>query len=62
VPLHSAPAGRRYGRACGALAVTDRASDSLVRLPLWLGIDSVLPQIIDAVYQACGAALPRVAA
>ena len=48
--------------ACGALAVTDRASDSLVRLPLWLGIDSVLPQIIDAVYQACGAALPRVAA
>jgi len=36
VPLHSAPAGRRYGRASGELAVTDRSSDRLVRLPLWL--------------------------
>jgi dTDP-4-amino-4,6-dideoxygalactose transaminase len=36
VPLHSAPAGRRYGRASGELAITDRVSDSLVRLPLWL--------------------------
>lgn len=36
VPLHSAPAGRRYGRASGPLAVTDDASDRLVRLPLWL--------------------------
>jgi len=36
VPLHSAPAGRRYGRTSGDLAVTDRVSDSLVRLPLWL--------------------------
>jgi dTDP-4-amino-4,6-dideoxygalactose transaminase len=36
VPLHSAPAGRRYGRASGELHVTDRVSDSLVRLPLWL--------------------------
>jgi len=36
VPLHSAPAGRRYGRASGDLAVTDRSSDRLVRLPLWL--------------------------
>jgi len=36
VPLHSAPAGCRYGRASGELAVTDRSSDRLVRLPLWL--------------------------
>jgi dTDP-4-amino-4,6-dideoxygalactose transaminase len=35
VPLHSAPAGVRYGRAHGDLAETDRASDGLVRLPLW---------------------------
>ncbi|HYT91540.1 MAG TPA: dTDP-4-amino-4,6-dideoxygalactose transaminase [Gemmataceae bacterium] len=62
VPLHSAPAGLRYGRVAGPMAVTDRASDSLVRLPLWLGIDAVLPQIIEAVYQACGAVAPRLAA
>src|SRR5262249_34596794 len=35
VPLHSAPAGRRCGRASGSLEVTDRLSSRLVRLPLW---------------------------
>ena len=36
VPLHSAPAGRKYGRVAGDLAVTDRTGERLVRLPLWL--------------------------
>jgi dTDP-4-amino-4,6-dideoxygalactose transaminase len=35
VPLHSSVAGRRFGRTAGELPVTDRASDTLVRLPLW---------------------------
>jgi dTDP-4-amino-4,6-dideoxygalactose transaminase len=35
VPLHSSPAGRRYGRASGVLAVTDDLAARLVRLPLW---------------------------
>jgi dTDP-4-amino-4,6-dideoxygalactose transaminase len=34
-PLHSAPAGRLYGRAHGALKVTDDLSGRLVRLPLF---------------------------
>ncbi len=34
VPLHSAPAGRKYGRAQGELSVTDDVSDRIVRLPL----------------------------
>jgi dTDP-4-amino-4,6-dideoxygalactose transaminase len=38
VPLHSSPAGQRYGRAHGALDVTNRQSDRLVRLPLWVGL------------------------
>jgi dTDP-4-amino-4,6-dideoxygalactose transaminase len=38
VPLHSSPAGLRYGRAYGALAITDAQSSSLIRLPLWVGI------------------------
>lgn len=38
VPLHSSPAGRRYGRAHGTLAVTDRQAARLVRLPLWVGL------------------------
>ncbi len=35
VPLHSSPAGRRYGRTSGSLAVTENLSDRLLRLPLW---------------------------
>jgi dTDP-4-amino-4,6-dideoxygalactose transaminase len=35
VPLHSSPAGKLYGRACGTLDVTERVSDCLLRLPLY---------------------------
>ncbi|HKE47356.1 MAG TPA: dTDP-4-amino-4,6-dideoxygalactose transaminase [Rhodanobacteraceae bacterium] len=48
VPLHSAPAGMRHGRAAGDLVETDRAGDCLVRLPLWLpNLDQA--RVIDAV-------------
>ena len=33
VPLHSSAAGRRFGRQAGELPVTDRAGDTLLRLP-----------------------------
>lgn len=38
VPLHSAPAGRRYGRSNGELPNTDSLSMRLLRLPLWCTI------------------------
>jgi dTDP-4-amino-4,6-dideoxygalactose transaminase len=38
VPLQSAPAGRRFGRVHGPMAVTDAAAEQLVRLPLWVGM------------------------
>ncbi|MBX9778455.1 MAG: dTDP-4-amino-4,6-dideoxygalactose transaminase [Xanthobacteraceae bacterium] len=38
VPLHSSPAGQRYGRAHGMLPVTDLAARQLIRLPLFIGI------------------------
>lgn len=34
VPLHSSPAGRRYGRAGSTMTVTDDLSERLLRLPL----------------------------
>jgi dTDP-4-amino-4,6-dideoxygalactose transaminase len=46
VPLHSSPAGQRYGRAAGAMANTERAGECLLRLPLWLGMD---PGVADAI-------------
>lgn len=38
VPLHSSPAGRRWGRTNGDLPVTDDVAGRLVRLPLWVGL------------------------
>jgi dTDP-4-amino-4,6-dideoxygalactose transaminase len=47
IPLHSSPAGIRYGRSNGELPVTDATSDRLVRLPLWIGIEEHLNHIMD---------------
>jgi dTDP-4-amino-4,6-dideoxygalactose transaminase len=38
VPLHSSPAGQRYGRAHGDLALTTSVSERLIRLPMWVGL------------------------
>lgn len=38
VPLHSSPAGQRFGRSHGDLVVTEQASRRLIRLPLWVGL------------------------
>jgi dTDP-4-amino-4,6-dideoxygalactose transaminase len=38
VPLHSSPAGTRYGRTAGPLPVTDSIAARLLRLPLWAGM------------------------
>jgi dTDP-4-amino-4,6-dideoxygalactose transaminase len=38
VPLHSSPAGRRFGRAVGDLPITEEIADRLIRLPLWVGM------------------------
>ena len=46
IPLHSAPAGRRFGRAAASLPLTERTSDRLVRLPLWIGIEPLMDRII----------------
>lgn len=52
IPLHSSPAGKKYGRISGEMTVTEKASDCLVRLPLWLGIEDSLPEIIEGVLGA----------
>lgn len=53
VPLHSSPAGKRFGRACGELPVTDSASSRLIRLPLWKGIThEQQDQVVSVLTQA----------
>ena len=52
VPLHTSQFGRRIGRAAGGMGNTVAASDRLVRLPLWRGIeehlDAIIAEVIDA--------------
>ena len=38
VPLHSSPAGQRFGRAHGPMNFTNAQSERLIRLPLWVGL------------------------
>jgi dTDP-4-amino-4,6-dideoxygalactose transaminase len=49
VPLHSAPAGLRFGRFHGQDVYTTAESDRLVRLPMYYGITN---QDIDTVAEA----------
>ena len=52
VPLHSSPAGVQFGRAHGDMRVTDTASERLVRLPLWVGLEPHLPEVIASILDA----------
>lgn len=47
IPLHSAPYGRKVGRAAGELTVTNDIADRLVRLPLWLGLEEHQDRVIE---------------
>ena len=53
VPLHSSPAGRRFGRAVGPFAVTDDVAARLIRLPLWTDLSAQqIDTVIDGVHRA----------
>ena len=48
VPLHSSPAGMRFGRAHGELALTTSLSERLIRLPMWVGLTEAQQQrVVD---------------
>ncbi|MST59782.1 dTDP-4-amino-4,6-dideoxygalactose transaminase [Parafannyhessea umbonata] len=50
VPLHSSPAGKKFGRFCGEDVYTTSESDRLVRLPMYYGLTPAdRSAVIDAV-------------
>jgi dTDP-4-amino-4,6-dideoxygalactose transaminase len=60
VPLHSSPAGQRYGRVSGSMSVTDDCAARLIRLPLWVGMPAETPElIVDRVRESVAAVSPR---
>ena len=56
VPLHSAPAGRKFGRFDGEDVYTTRESERLVRLPMYYGLSEAdRSHVIEAVTSFFGA-------
>ena len=52
IPLHSAPAGLKYGRFDGQDVYTTKESERLVRLPMYYGLsreeqDQVIANIME---------------
>ncbi|WP_047533211.1 dTDP-4-amino-4,6-dideoxygalactose transaminase [Methylotenera sp. N17] len=52
IPLHGAPAGKKYARAHGSMQHTEDLSDRLLRLPLWVGLESHQHEVIDVLTQS----------
>ena len=49
IPLHSSPAGLKHGKTHGDLSITNNLAQSLVRLPLWVGLEKQIDEVIDLV-------------
>ena len=50
VPLHSAPAGQKFGEFVGEDKYTTKESDRLLRLPMYYGLkDDEIERVVDAV-------------
>ena len=55
VPLHSSPAGLKYGRFHGEDKFTTKESERLIRLPLFYGIKNVeIEEVVDRIYKFYG--------
>jgi len=49
VPLHSSPAGIKYGRTSGDMSYTNSLSDRIIRLPIWVGFTHAAA-VVDIIY------------
>ena len=52
VPLHCSPAAEKYTRTHGDLVKTIELSDRLVRLPLWIGLENHLEDLMTEIFLA----------
>jgi dTDP-4-amino-4,6-dideoxygalactose transaminase len=56
VSLHDSPAGKKFGRTHGSLANTTAVSECLIRLPLWLGVEPFIDEIVARLHETVRAA------
>ncbi len=53
IPLHSSPAGKRFGRVSGDLQVTNEVSETLLRLPLFPEMGHKADIVLDNLRECC---------
>ncbi len=59
VPLHSAPAGLKFGRTQGQLRQTESLAERQVRLPLWTGMtEAEVGRVTEAIFEFYQRVLP----
>lgn len=52
IPLHTAPAGKKYGEFVGEDVYTTKESERLLRLPLYYGMKKIdVERVIDAIME-----------
>jgi len=52
VPLHSSPAGRRWGKTGGDMRITDNLSERLLRLPIYYEMtDQEVDRVVEAIFK-----------
>ena len=52
VPLHSSPAGEKFGRFCGEDVYTTKESERLVRLPMFYDLSETdMEDIVEKIQQ-----------
>lgn len=49
IPLHTSPAGLRFGKSVGSMANTEAVSQRILRLPLYPELGSGLERVIDCI-------------
>lgn len=50
IPLHTAPAGRKYGEFRGDDVYTTRESERLLRLPMYYGLNNDVEVVVEEIY------------
>ena len=51
VPLHSSILGRSISRISGSMSNTENISNSIIRLPFWIGLDP--RDVVNVVNKVC---------
>ncbi len=59
VPLHTSPAGLKYGRTNGDLKVTEDLSERLLRLPMWTGLEPQLDRVRSVIFDSFASYMPH---